>query len=169
MPSVRSIEELPQRGQRGVGAQERLQELLGALARQRVDAELRVVGPAPPGVLVLGAVVDEEQEAGGGERVDQAVEPRLGLRVDPVQILEDQQQRLDLALAEQQAPDGVERVLPALARVERRPTARPRRARRGAPASAGSGGPRGSRRARRACPYLLADAPRRSSRSSILK
>ena len=111
-------EQCPQRGQLGVGAQERLQEILGPLARQRVDAQLRVVGPVAPGVLVLGAIGDEEQDTSGGEPVDQAVEPRLGLGIDPVQILEDQQQRLDLALAEDQVPEGFERVLAALARVE---------------------------------------------------
>ena len=66
-------------------------------------------------MLVLGAVGDEKQEASGGKRVHEAVEPRLGLRVDPVQVLENEQQRLDLTLAEDQAPGGVERVLPALA------------------------------------------------------
>ena len=109
---------VPQRGQLGVGAQERLQEILGPFARERIDAELRVVGPAPPGVLVLGAIGDEEQETSGGERVDEAVEPRLGLGVDPVQVLEVQQQRLDLALAEDQVRQRFERVLPALARLE---------------------------------------------------
>ena len=46
---------------------------------------------------------------------------RLRLGVDPVQVLEDQQQRLHLALAQQQALDGVERPLAALGRVERVP------------------------------------------------
>ena len=111
-------EQCPQRGQPGVGAEEHLQEILGPFARERIDAELRVVGPVAPGVLVLGAIGDEEQETGGREPVDQAVEPRLGLGVDPVQILEDQEQRLDLALAEDQVPEGFERVLTALARFE---------------------------------------------------
>ena len=126
-------EQCPQRGQLGVGAQERLQEILGPFARERIDAELRVVGPVAPGVLVLGAIGDEEQETGGGEPVDQAVEPRLGLGIDPVQILEDQEQRLDLALAEDQVPEGFERVLAALARLEPLPPRVRRRAHRGAP------------------------------------
>jgi hypothetical protein len=58
-------------------------------------------------VLVLGAVGDEEQEMSGGKRVNEAVEPRLSLRVDPVQVLENKQQRLDLALSKDQAPGGV--------------------------------------------------------------
>ena len=78
----------------------------------------RVVGLAAPGVLVLGAVVDEEQQPRRRQAVDQAVEQRLGLGVDPVEVLEDHEQRLDLALAQQQALDGVERPLAALGRVE---------------------------------------------------
>jgi hypothetical protein len=49
--------------QAGVVAQQRLEKLLGAGGRQRVQAQLRVVGLAAPGVLVLGAVVDQQQEA----------------------------------------------------------------------------------------------------------
>ena len=55
---------------------------------------------------------------GAGEPVDEAVEPRLGLGIDPVQVFEDQEQRLDLALAQDQVPEGFERVLAALARLE---------------------------------------------------
>ena len=103
--AIRPLDEQgPQRGQLGVGAQQRLQEILGPFAQKRVDAELRVVGAVAPGVLVLGAIGDEEQETGGGEAVDQAVEPRLGLGINPVQILEDHEQRLDLALAEDEVP-----------------------------------------------------------------
>jgi hypothetical protein len=69
-------------------------------------------------VLVLGAIGHEEQETGGGQPVDQAVEPRLGLGVDPVQILKGEQQGLDLALAQDHVREGFERVLPALARLE---------------------------------------------------
>ena len=69
-------------------------------------------------MLVLGPVVDEEQEAGRGQALDEAVEQRLGLGVDPVEVLEDHEQRLDLALPEQQPLDRLERALPALRRVE---------------------------------------------------
>ena len=70
-------------------------------------------------MLVLGAVVDQEQEPGRRQALDQAVEQRLRLGVDPVQVLEDQQQRLHLALAQQQALERVEGALAALRRVER--------------------------------------------------
>ena len=82
------------------------QQLVGALGRQRVDPELGVVALAAPGVAVLRAVVDQQQDPGGRQALDQAVEQRLGLGVDPVQVLEDQQQRLLLALAQQQPLDA---------------------------------------------------------------
>ena len=49
---------------------------------------------AAPAVLILGPVRDEEQQARAGQALDQAVQQRLGLGVDPVQVLEDQEQRL---------------------------------------------------------------------------
>ena len=69
-------------------------------------------------MLVLGAVVHQEQEAGGAQALHEAVEQGLGLAVDPVQVLEDHQQRLHLALAQQQPLDRVEGALAALRRVE---------------------------------------------------
>ena len=54
----------------------------------------------------------------GGQALDEAVEQGLGLAVDPVQILEDDDQRLDLALAQQQALGRVERLLAPLERIE---------------------------------------------------
>ena len=110
-----------ERRQARVLTQERGEQGFGALGRQRVDPELEVVGLAAPGVLVLGPVVDEEQEAGRRQALDQAVEQRLGLGVDPVEILEDHQERLDLALSQEQPLDRLQGALPALRRVERVP------------------------------------------------
>ena len=62
-----------------------------------------VEGLPAPGVLVLRPVVDEEQDARRREALDEAVEHRLGLRVDPVEILEEHEQRLNLAFPEQPA------------------------------------------------------------------
>ena len=105
----------------GVGAQQGQEQLVGALGRQGVEAELGVVGLAAPGVLVLRPVVDQEQQSGGRQALDQAVQERLGLGVDPVQVLEDHEQRLHLALAQQEALDGVEGALAPLRRIERLP------------------------------------------------
>ena len=88
-----------ERHQAGIVPQEGLQQFLGARGGQGVEPELGVVSLVPPAVLVLRAVVDEQEQAGGGQALDQAVEDRLGLGVDPVQVLEDQEQRLYLALA----------------------------------------------------------------------
>ena len=70
-----------------------------ALGREGVDAELPVVGLAAPGVLVFRPVVPQEQQPGGGQTFHDGVKERLGLGIDPMQILEHQQQRLDLALS----------------------------------------------------------------------
>ena len=65
-----------------------------------------------------GPVVDQQQEAGRGQALDQAVEQGLRLGVDPVQVLKHQEQRLHLAFAQQHALEPVERALAALRRVE---------------------------------------------------
>src|SRR6185503_12255460 len=92
-----------QRLDRRIMAQQSGQKLVGAGLTERIDPKLRVVGLVAPGVGVLRPVVDQEQQARGRERLDQAVEERLSLGVDPVEILEDQQKRLLLALTEEQA------------------------------------------------------------------
>ena len=69
-------------------------------------------------MLVLRPVVDQQQEPGRGQALDQAVEQGLRLGIDPVQILEHQQQRLHLAFAQQHALERLERALAALRRVE---------------------------------------------------
>ena len=77
-----------------------------------------VIGLAAPAVPVLGTIVDQQQEAGGRQALDQAVEQGLGLRINPVQILEHQQQRLLLGLAQEHALEGVERALAPLGWIE---------------------------------------------------
>jgi hypothetical protein len=69
-------------------------------------------------MLVLGALVDEKQAARRGQALDEAIEQGLGLPVDPVQVLEDHDQRLDLAFAQQQALDRVKRLLTPLERIQ---------------------------------------------------
>jgi hypothetical protein len=69
-------------------------------------------------VLVFRPVVDEQQEPDGRQTLDQAVEEHLGLVVDPVEALEHDQQRLNLALAQQEPLDPVEGLLAPLGRVE---------------------------------------------------
>ena len=111
-------QQLSERRQAGVVAQERLEDFRGTRRGQGVEPQLRVVGLAAPAVLILGPIVDQEQNPGRGQTLDQAVEQGLGLGVDPVQVLEDQQQRLHLAFAQQQTLERRERALAALGRIE---------------------------------------------------
>jgi hypothetical protein len=68
-------------------------------------------------VRVLGPVVDHEEHARGGQALHEAVEEGLRLAVHPVEILEDDEERLHLALAQEQALEGVEGAATALARI----------------------------------------------------
>ena len=112
---------LPELAQiRRIAEQDR-EELFGAGRLERVDAQLRIMRPAAPAVPVVGSVVHEQQHATGGQAFDQAVEQRLGLAVEPVQIFEHHGKRLALALAHEQRLDAVERAPAPLGRVERLP------------------------------------------------
>ena len=96
-----------------------MEKFFSACWRQRVEPELRVVGLAAPAVLVLRAVVHDQQDAGRRQTVDQAVEQGLRLSVEPVQVFKDQQQGLHLAFAQQHALERGEGPLPSLRRIER--------------------------------------------------
>jgi hypothetical protein len=72
-------------------------------------------------VPVLGPVVDEEEERRRGQALDEAIEERLGLRVDPVEILDDQQEWLRPRLAQDEVLDRIQYPLSALRRVESLP------------------------------------------------
>src|SRR5262249_45574566 len=104
--------------QTGIIPQQGLEELVSARWRQWVQPQLRVVGLAAPGVLVLGAIVDQQQETSRGQALDQAIEQRLGLGINPVQVFKHQQQRLLLAFAQQHALQGVKGALAALRRIQ---------------------------------------------------
>jgi len=88
--------------QAGIVAEERVQKLASRLVWQRIQAKLTIKGLASPAVLVLRPIVDQKQNTGRRETVDEAVKKCLGLGVDPVQVLEDEQQRPHLALVQEQ-------------------------------------------------------------------
>ena len=58
---------------------------------------------------VFGAVVDQQQDSGGADRIGQQIQERLGLFIDPVQVFENHHQRLIEALAQQDPFDRFER------------------------------------------------------------
>ena len=109
-------EELLERREPGIVAEQRLQQFACALGGKRVEPHLTVRRLAAPAMLVLGTIVHEQQQARRAKAVDEAIEKRLGLAVDPVQVFEHDEEWLHLALAQQQALDGVERALAALGR-----------------------------------------------------
>ena len=74
-----------------------LQEGIRAGERQGVQADLGVVGFTAPAVLILRTVSHQEHKTCWGQAIDEAIEQGLRLRIDPVQVLTDQQQRLHLA------------------------------------------------------------------------
>ena len=67
---------------------------------------------------VVRPVVDQQEQARRGQALDKAIEQGLRLRIQPVQILTDQQQGLLLALAQQHPFQGGQRVLAAQRGVE---------------------------------------------------
>jgi hypothetical protein len=73
-------------------------------------------------MAILRAVVDEEQEAGRREVLHQPVEHGLRLGVYPVEVLEHDQERLDLAFPQEEPSQGINGSLPPR-RVERLPPA----------------------------------------------
>ena len=72
----------------GIDPQEALQHALRARRGQRVEPELSVIGLMAPAVLIFRTVVDQEEDAGSGQALHQAIEERLGLCIDPVEVFE---------------------------------------------------------------------------------
>ncbi len=69
-------------------------------------------------MLVLGAVIHQQQDAGGRQALHQVVQESLRLGIDPVQVLEDQEQGLHLAFPQQQAFQRLQGALATLGGVE---------------------------------------------------
>src|SRR5260370_29879568 len=74
--------------ERGAGAEQSVEHLLGAVFAQRVEAKLCVVGLAAPLMVVLGARVYQQQHAVPGHTVHQPIKQRPGFAVVPVEGLE---------------------------------------------------------------------------------
>ena len=72
-------------------------------------------------MLVLGPVVHEQQHACRSQAVNERIEHGLSLVVDPVEVLENQEEGLLIRFSEQESPHGVDRAPPTLGGVERPP------------------------------------------------
>ena len=84
------------------------EKLLGSCRLERSDAQLRVVGPVAPVVSIFGPVIDQQQHATGVHAFGQGIEQRLGLAVDPVQVVQHEAKRLPLAFTHEQCLDTLE-------------------------------------------------------------
>ena len=121
MPCVRSIRSRSEILESRSRSEQRLQQLLRARRRQRVEPHLLVVRLAPPAVPVLRPVVCQQEQPRRRNALDQQVQPRLRLRIDPVQVLDHEQHRLDLALPQHEALQRLQRLPPSLWGIEPRP------------------------------------------------
>ena len=80
-----------------------------------------VIGLAAPTVPVLRAVIHQKQQPRRRHTFHQQVQQRLCLRVDPVQILDHEQHRLYLALAQHEPLQRLVRLAPTLCGIEPHP------------------------------------------------
>jgi len=104
-----------------VAAEKDFEQFLGTRRGEGVEPKLRVVRLVPPLLYVLWAVVDEEEHSRRRETLDQSVQEHLALTVDPVQVLDEQHERLHVALPDQETLDAVQDAFSTLRRLEARP------------------------------------------------
>src|SRR2546422_787186 len=98
-----------------------IEEDVGILRRERVEPELRVVALVAPGVLVFGTIAQEKQNPMARDALDQGLEHRLRLGVDPGEILEEHGHRLAATLLEEQQLHRLQRPPLLLGGIELRP------------------------------------------------
>ena len=96
------------------------QHFLGGFLAERIESQLCVVSFAAPLMRVLGAIVYQQQDFCGSDRVGEQVQESLRLLVDPMQVLEYHHQRLVEALAHEDALDGFQGAALANLRVHMR-------------------------------------------------
>jgi hypothetical protein len=70
-------------------------------------------------VLVLGAIIDQKEQARCRQALHQAVQQGLRLGIDPMQIFKDHEHRLHLTFPQEHAFERRECALAALRRIER--------------------------------------------------
>ena len=93
-------DELCESPDRGIAPQQVEQQLLDRLGPERHKGDLLVVGLAEPLRLVLGAEVDQQQHVRAGDDLDELLDEGIAPRVDPVQVVEEHDHRLDRRLDE---------------------------------------------------------------------
>src|SRR5262249_26106498 len=116
-PDQQSLEGL----QRRIVAKEGAQQLTCILWRERIEPQPAVVCLPSPAVVVLGPVVDQQEHPRRRQALDETIEYGLRCGIDPVQVLEYQEDRLAQALAEQQLFHGLQGQPTACGRVQYAP------------------------------------------------
>jgi hypothetical protein len=71
-------------------------------------------------MVVLGAVVDQQENVRCGERIYDLIEERLGLTIDPMKVLKNDNRRLAEALSHQYLLDSLQSAPPPQLRIELR-------------------------------------------------
>ncbi len=69
-------------------------------------------------MVIFGTVINEQQDLRSGQAFNEAVEDGLRPGVDPVQVLEDETDRLQVTFPEEEVLERGEHPLPALRRVQ---------------------------------------------------
>ncbi len=95
-------------GQARVRADELTEEILGLLAVERGERELGEVAPRAPVVDERRPVRGDHHEGNGPEPLDEGVHERAGCRVQPVQVLDHEEDRPGAHLGEQDAAQRVQ-------------------------------------------------------------
>ena len=93
------------------------QHLIGIVMAESVKPQRLRVGLVTPTKLILRPEVDQQQQPRIGHLLDQQIEERLALVVQPMQILDDQHQGLSRGLGQQNANHSVERARPPELRI----------------------------------------------------
>src|SRR5215467_14493952 len=81
-------QELLEGCQSGISTQQRIEQPAAAFSCKRVQWELAVVSLARPAMVVFGPIGEQQQDACRPQALNQAVEHRLRLAVDPMQVFE---------------------------------------------------------------------------------
>src|SRR5262249_34884020 len=97
-------DELRERGQGRIAAEEIPEQSRRGFTPERHEAEVDRGGRAAPRGMVFGTRRREEQRPGGSDPLDERDEQRLAARVDPVEILEQDDRRLAAAPHLDQSP-----------------------------------------------------------------
>src|ERR1019366_4815679 len=107
-----------ERIQAGVGSQQLREEGLGGGSRQGINPDLRIERSQHPTVFVFPAVRYQQQNAGSRKNLNERVQYRMAFIVDPLKILEQHDEGMDVAESEDEPLDRIDGPLAARRRIQ---------------------------------------------------